>query len=879
MKNILTKTKEIFMQGKSVSGSKGYNLARLDLLDMAKVPCFYAIKSSFLSNYTKDLVIDLSLDLKELSQSIQSKIEGSDLSNAILSELAELNLDADKFYSVRSSAGSEDGVENSFAGIFESYLFQKGNNSLAKAANDCLKSAYSYRALDYHKNKNLNYDNFKFSIIIQEMIDSDSSGVLFTINPENGVRSEAFISSNWGLGEGVVSGECDCDDFSYSVLENKIIKKNIKLKEQAYYFDKKTQLGSVLSDVKKSKAKKPCLDDKEIAKLARLGKELSDQFNDHLDIEWCIKDSVIYLLQARPITSVKAPTYYGGEEVVFDNSNIQESFCGVTTPLTFSYANEAYFQVYHQLLEVVGLKKSELKKHERRHNNMISLINGRVFYNIRSWYDGLLLFPSFNRNKEDMEKMMGLEHPVQFVEDKNLNFIQKIKALPLMFKCYSKLIMSFIKIDKLVYNFSLGFYKQYNKFNRKDFKNLNLVELQRLNYDIVDSITSLWQAPIINDFYVMTMNGKVLKWLTKAKIENPESVLGQLVMGEEGIESLEPTRRLMLLAQEAKENDFLKKCILERDANEIMLTLIKDFPTFYEGIQKYIQDYGDRCIGELKLESSSLTEDPSFLFSMLRNFIKSTPREINHLAMKEEVLELVKKKLSMADYPKFKKDLKNLIKGTKNRENMRLMRTKVFGLSRQIYREMGKQMAFYEVLESGEDIFFLTMDEIERYIEGRSLLINLAGLIKLRKEEFNSFKDKEPDNHFKTLGPVYLNNDFKHNIGSDIESSIKLKGLGCYPGIVKKKVRLVFSPEDNMDINGDILCTLRTDPGWAPLFPTVSGLIVERGSILSHSAIIAREFGIPTIVGIPNITKILTDGEEVTLNGESGEVIRSSDKV
>ncbi len=237
----------------------------------------------------------------------------------------------------------------------------------------------------------------------------------------------------------------------------------------------------------------------------------------------------------------------------------------------------------------------------------------------------------------------------------------------------------------------------------------------------------------------------------------------------------------------------------------------------------------------------------------------------------------IKKRLGSKKLKKFKKLLNNTRKGVKYRENMRLMRTRVFGLSREIYLEMGRQFQTYGVLDHHRDIFYLTLDELERYRMGRSVQTNLNSLVNARKAEYQSYdKNDEPAYHFHTSGPVYLGNKFQYPYQK--ESSSELKGLGCYPGVVEEEVATIFSPDAIDDINGKIVCTLRTDPGWAPIFPMIKGLIVERGSMLSHSAVIARELGIPTIVGVPDITKKLATGDLIRMDGELGtiEIIKSS---
>jgi len=199
----------------------------------------------------------------------------------------------------------------------------------------------------------------------------------------------------------------------------------------------------------------------------------------------------------------------------------------------------------------------------------------------------------------------------------------------------------------------------------------------------------------------------------------------------------------------------------------------------------------------------------------------------------------------------------------------------MFGCLRDCYNVIGSRLFDAKKLQDPKDIFYLTMTELESYHQGRSVNAELGIIATQRKLEFIEYETMDVPHHFETQGPVYHGNMYKYEgaIDFDTDASV-LKGTGCYPGVVESSIRLIFSPKDELSVNGKILVTIRTDPGWAPLFPTTNGLIVERGSTLSHSAVVARELGIPAIVGIPGLTEILSDGEVVKMDGENGTVIR-----
>ncbi|NBV41684.1 phosphoenolpyruvate synthase, partial [bacterium] len=304
-------------------------------------------------------------------------------------------------------------------------------------------------------------------------------------------------------------------------------------------------------------------------------------------------------------------------------------------------------------------------------------------------------------------------------------------------------------------------------------------------------------------------------------------------------------------------------------------------PDIYKEAKAYIEAFGDRCTGELKLESVTLRQDPGFMFMVLKNFLKQPTLSADALSAKEkalrhraetEIFKKVRKEKGLFALRRFKNALSRLRMAVKNRENMRLKRTHLFGLYRDIYLQIGRQMTILDLLNSPRDIFYLTCTEIKDYFSGTLVQHDLKALTMLRKTEYDTYTAIEPAHHFETKGLVYHHADYQYT-GKKIQSdpnTPELRGIPCYPGRVTKRVKVIFDPAETADLNGDILCTVRTDPGWAPLFPSAGGILVERGSTLSHSAVVARELGIPAVVGIHGITKRLKTGDLITLDGETG---------
>jgi pyruvate,water dikinase len=296
-------------------------------------------------------------------------------------------------------------------------------------------------------------------------------------------------------------------------------------------------------------------------------------------------------------------------------------------------------------------------------------------------------------------------------------------------------------------------------------------------------------------------------------------------------------------------------------------------------ILRYIHDYGDRVAGELKLESLSLRQDATFLLELLRAQTASECMTLEEFRSSEislrqhaeaKVFEAFRKKGFGAGII-FKRNLNKFRQGIVFRERMRMSRTRVFGLFRMYYQALGERWYSSGLIEQERDIFYLTENEIIELSEGRSAILNIQGQVDLRKADLDSAEGEEPPAHFSTSLPLGKKADFRRPA---LSIAADLRGLGCFPGAIEGEVQIVRNPSEvhPEEIRGKILVALRTDPGWAPLFMYIKGLIVEKGSSLSHSAIVARELRLPTVVGVSEITQKLKSGDVIRLNGETGQI-------
>lgn len=891
---------EIFVPGdqRAVVGAVGGKAFNLDCLVRAGFPvpvwfaltaeCFVqvmkaaglmAVLDHKLSVLSAEMTPDeIDLLMAEVRQKIQSVPIPVDLSEKLENQLKSVI--GDGFFSVRSSGIDEDAAGASFAGMHDSLMYVRGLNGLLDAVRQVWCSLFNTRALMYRLKNGLPLKDLKIGVIVQQMVDASVSGVMFTANPNSGNVKEVVISSLFGAGEGLVSAGLEADVFTVHKFTGEI-DETIAEKEFEMVSAEAGGLKQVaLAEDKRSVAS---LNADQLAELSTLGQQVEQFYGRAQDVEFSLDQSAqIFLLQARPVTTVSEYGPAAGNRMIWDNSNIVESYSGPTSPMTFSFIRRAYTIVYHCFSEVMGIDPKVVKANQAVYENMLGLLHGQVYYNIYNWYELVKQFPGFNYNKSFMESMMGVREKMADETGEKTGFWQKCGVeLPKLLKLVMRSGRNFRKIDRLVDEFDRHFRSYYDRWESLDMSEMQPHELMKLYREMETALLWNWKTPIINDFYVMIYYGVLKKLCSKWCGDEHGSLQNDLICGEGDIESTRPTRMLMELAGEIKANPERRQLFEEKSVPEL-LDLVKTLPDLTDIREKvafYLKEYGFRCINELKLEEPSLREMPDFVYQMIKNYLKMEdaaidPAEMDkrETAIRDGAEKRALEKLGPIKRKIFKRVLRNARKGVKNRENMRFARTRIYGKVREMLNEIGRYCEREAILDNWTDIYYLTMDEVWDYIKGTAVTTNLKGLAALRKKEFDFYNSEEApeiSDRFETFGPVYHRNLFK-NYQQATNDGDGLCGIGCSPGVVTAKVRVLKSPQDGAELNGEILVAGRTDPGWVPLYPAVSGILIERGSILSHSAIVAREMGIPTIVGIPELMKTLEDGQTVTMDGSAG---------
>ena len=777
---------------------------------------------------------------------------------------------------VRSSASDEDGRFHSFAGQFASFLYIHPER-VAEKVEAVWRSAFGANVVSYREQHNLGPLSAPPSVLVQRMVNAEFAGVAFGADPVSGDSSVAVVSAVHGLGTSLVSGESDADTY-YIDESGVIVRRSIANKILAHHASAEGEEGVIGVAVDPARANAPALTDEQVCEVAALVCDVGSHFDHPQDIEWAFAEGQLYLLQSRPITALKESSAPSGVLNIWDNSNIVESYNGVTTPLTFSFASYVYDEVYRQFCKILRVPEARIESNALVFRNMLGLIQGRVYYNLLNWYRALALLPGFQSNRGFMEQMMGVKGalPVEVLDTHVLPewHVRFWDRLCLARSAFA-LIGHHIRLKKTISDF----YKRLDialTQNAEGLKHLRANELATLYTDVEKQLLRRWDAPLINDFLAMIFFGLLgslcEKWIGRKEVAN------DLLCDIGGTISVEPARRLRRLAKLAAGQQVLIEVLCDGTLSEIR-SAMATFPEFREAFEAYVGEFGNRCLEELKLESPTLHDDPLPLLRsagiMGRRGAEAPEARGTMRASGEARVKEVLGSFGLRRYW-FGFVLRNARGRVRDRENLRFERTRVFGFVRTIFLTIGKRFQEVGVLDDRQDIFYLECNEIFGFIEGRATTLALRQLVAVRKEEFNAYRAApQPSSRFETHGIVGAAHATRQETATEYTlAGDECQGLGCCAGIVSGPARLITDPRNECLQPGDILVAKSTDPGWILHFAAAAGILVERGSLLSHSAIVSRELGIPCVVSILGLTKWLKDGDHVEINGATGLVRR-----
>ena len=565
------------------------------------------------------------------------------------------------------------------------------------------------------------------------------------------------------------------------------------------------------------------------------------------------------------------------KENIYDNSNIAESYAGATTPLTFSFVRYVYQEVYQHFSKMMGASDNLIRENKDTFEHMVEFIGHRIYYNLNSWYKMLSFFPGYRLSSEFMEKMMGVEKHASLIKKKYSFFEKYFFYFPMASLQFIKISLTFAFLGWRIKKFNLYFDKIFIDLNSIDLNKLALTELKKSYEELDNRLLSQWRVPIANDFAVMVSAGLAdrifKKWLNS---DNAYSYMQPAA--NKPLTSLDPGNKLLQIAHLVKEDKIIHRLFLEHKEEEIIKSLRNKYSAHKatQEIYIYLKNFGARIPNELKLESETLAENPKNFISLVKILVQG--ELIQNNAIKEEYIGNNLKNLSF-----FKKlFLEWLLRWAGNsiyrREDARFRRTLVFGHVREIFIEIGKKLGKEGFIKNTRDIFYLSIEEIFKIIDGKELNFDPLAIVEQRKLKLEKWKNIEMPRRFETIKSIpEIENDLLNQpVFSQKEDSYQLKGtVASRPNNTQmfSGTTLTLKDFDPLaNFEGKILVTCQTDPGWTVVFPLLKGIVVERGGMLSHAAIVARELNIPCIVGVHQATDFLSTDMRITLNLQNGSV-------
>ncbi|WP_315724857.1 MULTISPECIES: phosphoenolpyruvate synthase [unclassified Bradyrhizobium] len=881
----------------ALAGGKGRSLHKLTMAGF-NVPRWAIVPSSVWesvatsSGLAKSIERILSTaegdDLNVRSRKIQELIEAADWDPAIARVVQSAYEDVGTHaVAVRSSGADEDGLTHSHAGQYESFLNVKGLDEVYIAVKRCWASNYSGRALSYRRALGLQLIGRPMAVIIQRMIDADVSGVAFTANPSTGSTDEIVISAVLGLGEGLVSGKIDADTFV--VDKGNYVTKSTTIGEKAEKVILAAEGSGVITSLTATGSNGcVCLSDELVASIAELGAAAENLYGCPQDLEWSVAGGVVHLLQSRPITTVGLGRRNGFGARIWENSNIIENFSGVTSPLTFSFARDVYQQIYLEYARLLGVPRVQLVRMNEWLRHMLGYHNGRVYYDLLNWYRIVRLVPFYSLNRRMLDLAIGVETPLPESVALRLDPLSEVRGwrhVLIRIQSAARFGWHFTTIARQVRSFVAEFHRHHSAVANLPLNEMSAECIHREFCKVRIILLSQWGRMILLEQSIGLAIG-ILTVLLKRWLPNGgQRLLFDLLRPAETLDSILPVQRLTELAQQIRQTPALAADILQGDEREVDHRLrSSDDPNMQRlvnEIDKYIAEFGDRSLNELKLEEPDLRERPAAFFAMLRAHLAETTMrqaEDAHGSIEHALASL---------WP-WKRWIIRIVANKATsclaaRERVRFCRTRAFGSVRRMVKAIGKDLADRHLLMRPEDIFMVRLEELRDWGDGVLTHGDIVRLIEHRSAQIAVFKQLDAPPRFVSDGYLaacdYAQSGWCRPEEVDViaaDPGTELKGTPCGGGRVSGFAAVITEP---LNVPGKILVTYRTDPGWCAVLPSAVALLIERGSPLTHVAIVARELNIPTIIQVKDLTRLIRTGARLDVDGVRGTILVNSNPV
>jgi phosphoenolpyruvate synthase/pyruvate phosphate dikinase len=851
---------EIGQTQTALVGGKGAQLGELSRIEGVRVPAGFCVTTdAFRRIMAEAPSIDEQLDrlsrqnpgdreaIRTLSAEIRQTIDGiaipDDLAQAITRALARFGEQA--AYAVRSSATAEDLPTASFAGQQDTYLNIVGPTAIVQHISRCWASLFTERAVTYRLRNGFDHRKVHMAVVVQQMVSPAAAGVLFTADPVTSNRRVAYIEATFGLGEALVSGLVNPD--AYTVRDGEVVAKVIATKQLA--IRARPAGGTQEQAIDPARQKQPALTDAQAVRLAQLGRRIETHFGSPQDIEWCLADDGFQVVQSRPITTLfPIPAAGDGE-------------------------NHVYISVGHQQMMTDAMKPLGLSIWQMTTPAPMAEAGGRLFVDVTQ----RLALPA---SRAGLLEALGRSDPL--IGDALQTLLERdgfIRPLPdedspgpLFGGTQAPIETDPAIVTELIGRSQASIAASERDIRTKsgeallDFIQADFQELRRILFDpqshqvFMSAMEAAWW---LNDQLQAWLGEKnAADTLTQSVPNNVTSEMGLALLDVADV--IRPHPEVVAFLHHVKDEGFLDELAKLEGGREAR-----------DAIEAWLEKYGMRCVGEIDITRPRWSERPTTLVPVILGNIKNFEpgagaRRFEQgrqeaWAKEQDVLERLR---ALPDGERKAEEVKRMIDRVRTfigyREYPKYGMVSRYFVYKQALLKESERLVHAHVFREQEDIFYLRFSELHDVVRANHVDDQL---IRERKDAFRSYQALTP--------PRVLTSDGEGIAGAYRRDDVPtgaLVGLPVSAGIIEGRARVILDMAQADLEPGDILVTSYTDPSWTPLFVAIKGLVTEVGGLMTHGAVIAREYGLPAVVGVVDATRLIPDGQQIRVHGTDGYV-------
>ncbi|HDX9652825.1 TPA: phosphoenolpyruvate synthase [Bacillus wiedmannii] len=846
-------------------GGKGLNLGELSSVQGIQVPEGFCVTTvgyekaieqneelqTLLQQLTK-LKKEERAQIGEMSKKIREVIMAVKIPSEVVEAVAHYlsRFGNEHAYAVRSSATAEDLPYASFAGQQDTYLNIIGKEAILQHVRKCWASLFTERAVMYRMQNDFEHNQVSICVVVQKMIFPEASGILFTADPVTSNRKVVSIDASFGLGEALVSGLVSADN--YKVKEGEITGKMIATKKLAIYALKEG--GTETKQIDSAQQQIQTLSEQQILQLAQIGRQIEAYFGCPQDIEWCLVDDTFYIVQSRPITTLyPIPEENDGGNHVYISVGHQQMMTDAMKPLGLSFfllttnapmrkaGGRLFVDATQQLASPASRDYliNTLGKSDPLVRDALTTIIERDNF--------ITLLPDDEKEKSVSKSKQPANSQPEIENDPAIvtNLIQNSEA----------------SIEELKRNMQMKSGVDVLDFILEDIQQLKkvLFNPQSIAVIMAGMNASTW------------MNEKMEHWLGE---KNAADTLSQSVQNnitsEMGLALLDvadvirPYQEVITYLQHVENDNFLDELVQFKGGEKAR-----------DAILTFLNKYGMRCSGEIDITKTRWSEKPTTIIPMILNNIRDFEAGASKRKFEEGLQEALKKEEELVNrlqhLPNGKQkveEMKRMVRNIRNfigyREYPKYGMINRYFIYKQALLKEAEQLVQSGVIHEIDDIYYLTFEELHEVVRTNKLDYER---IQKQKNDYKLYGKLTPPRIMTSDGEIITGKYKRENLPADA-----IVGLPVSSGVIEGRARVILNMEDANLEEGDILVTAFTDPGWTPLFVSIKGLVTEVGGLMTHGAVIAREYGLPAVVGVENATKRIKDGQRIRVHGTEGYI-------